>query len=62
MLTENEIKFSVACCNNFLCNECYYQKYDSDTYKLRCIHLLVQDVNKLINGMTPTKISKGEVV
>ena len=37
-------------CNEFLCGECPYEKYDdkvSHQYIMRCIHMLMQDINKL---------------
>lgn len=37
----------LECCAEFLCDECPYQKYEHDDYKLRCIHLLVMDLNML---------------
>lgn len=43
-----EIYKGLKCCSEFLCGECPYQIYDSDHYKLRCIHKLIVDLNNII--------------
>lgn len=40
---------ALASCAEFLCDECPYRIWDSDEYKLRCIHLLIKDLNKILN-------------
>lgn len=45
-----DIYKGLKCCSEFLCGECPYQIYDSDHYKLRCIHKLIVDLNSLLNG------------
>ena len=41
---------ALAHCAEFLCDECPYQKWDSNEYKLRCIHMLIVDLNEMLNG------------
>lgn len=36
-------------CADFMCDGCPYQKYDHYFYKLKCIHKLIDDLNKLLN-------------
>ena len=49
-MNKEEIEQGMKCCNEFLCGECPYEKYDdkiSHQYTMRCIHMLMQDINKL---------------
>ena len=49
-MKREEIEQGMKCCNEFLCGECPYEKYDdkeSHQYIMRCIHMLIQDINKL---------------
>ena len=49
-MNKEEIEEGMKCCNEFLCGECPYEKYDdkvSHQYTMRCIHMLMQDINKL---------------
>ena len=49
-MNKEEIEQGMKCCNEFLCGECPYDKYDdkvSKQYTMRCIHMLIQDINKL---------------
>lgn len=49
-MNREEIEQGMKCCNEFLCGECPYEKYDdkvSHQYTMRCIHMLMQDINKL---------------
>ena len=49
-MKREEIEQGMKCCNEFLCGECPYEKYDdkvSKQYTMRCIHMLMQDINKL---------------
>ena len=49
-MNREEIEQGMKCCNEFLCGECPYEKYDdkvSKQYTMRCIHMLIQDINKL---------------
>ena len=39
---------ALKACSEFCCGECPYQHLDDDTYKMRCIHALIQDVYKLL--------------
>ena len=50
IMNREEIEQGMKCCNEFLCGECPYGKYDdkvSKQYTMRCIHMLMQDINKL---------------
>ena len=52
-MKREEIEQGMKCCNEFLCGECPYEKYDdkvSHQYTMRCIHMLMQDINKLYFG------------
>lgn len=46
---KEEIELGMKCCNEFLCGECPYKKFDDKKsgYTLRCIHKLMGDINKL---------------
>ena len=49
-MNREEIEQGMKCCNEFLCGECPYEKYDdkvSKQYTMRCIHMLMQYINKL---------------
>ena len=49
-MNKKEIEQGMKCCNEFLCGECPYEKYDdkvSHQYTMRCIHMLMRDINKL---------------
>ena len=49
-MNKAEIEQGMKCCNEFLCGECPYEQYDdkvSKQYIMRCIHMLMQDINKL---------------
>ena len=48
-----DIELGMKCCNEFICGECPYEKFDdkeSLIYTMRCIHKLIQDINKLYFG------------
>lgn len=45
--TEEIISKSVECCSEFLCGECPYNKYEDSHYMLKCIHMLMTDLNEL---------------
>ena len=52
-MNKEEIEQGMKCYNEFLCGECPYEKYDdkvSHQYIMRCIHMLIQDINKLHFG------------
>ena len=52
-MRKEEIEQGMKCCNEFLCGECPYEKYDDKKnyeYTMRCIHMLMQDINKLYFG------------
>ena len=52
-MNREEIEQGMKCCNEFLCGKCPYEKYDdkeSHQYIIRCIHMLMQDINKLYFG------------
>ena len=49
-MKREETEQGMKCCNEFLCGECPYEKYDdkvSHQYIMRCIHMLMQDINRL---------------
>ena len=53
IINREEIEQGMSCCNEFLCGERPYEKYDdkvSRQYKMRCIHMLMQDINELYFG------------
>lgn len=52
-MTKEQIELGMKCCNEFLCGECPYEKFDDKEhheYALRCIHTLMKDINKLYFG------------
>lgn len=52
-MKREDIEQGMKCCNELLCGECPYEKYDdkeSHQYTMRCIHRLMQDINKLYFG------------
>ena len=49
-MTKEEIELGMKCCNEFLCGECPYEKFDDKEYRMRCIHNLMKDINKLYFG------------
>ena len=56
-MNREEIEQGMKCCNEFLCGECQYEKYDKEShqYTMRCIHMLMQDINKLYFGSRENK-------
>lgn len=37
----------LSCCAEFFCDDCPYKIYDDDyTYKIRCIHMLIEDLHE----------------
>lgn len=55
-MNKEEIEQGMKCCNEFLCGECPYEKYDDNKqYTMRCIHMLMQDINKLYFGEETNK-------
>lgn len=51
-MNKEKVLKAVKACSEFCCGECPYQHLDDpDGYlKLRCIHSLMMDINKLLNG------------
>lgn len=52
-MKREEIEQGMKCCNEFLCGECPYEKFDdkeNHQYTMRCIHMLMKDINKLYFG------------
>lgn len=50
---KEDIEQGMRCCNEFLCGECPYEKYDdkkNHQYTMRCTHMLMKDINKLYFG------------
>ena len=48
-MERNEVLKALTCCNEFLCGDCPYKAWDSDEYKLRCIHMLISDLHQIFN-------------
>lgn len=49
-MERKDIELGMKCCNEFLCGECPYYKFNDKEnciYTMRCIHKLMQDINKL---------------
>lgn len=48
-MDKEQIEQGMKCCEEFLCGECPYQRYDDTTheYNIRCMHKLMVDINKL---------------
>ena len=46
--TKAETLEALDACNEFECGRCPYQKYDSDEYKLRCIHMLITNLHEIM--------------
>lgn len=41
----------LSCCAEFFCDGCPYKKYDDDyTYKIRCIHMLIEDLHEYMKS------------
>lgn len=40
----------LTACKDFYCCACSHQKYDSEDYKLKCIHKLIEDIHKNLLG------------
>ena len=49
MSREKNIKKAVAACAEFECDNCPYNYLSDNHYMLRCIHVLMNDINKLLN-------------
>ena len=47
-MDEIQIKQAIACCAEFLCGECPYQIYEDPNHIMKCIHMLIVDVDKMI--------------
>ena len=52
LVDKEKVLKAVKACSEFCCGECPYQHLDDpDGYlKMRCIHSLMVDINKLLNG------------
>ena len=62
-MNKEEIEQGMKCCNEFLCDECSYEKYDDKVnhqYTVHCIRMLIRDINKLYFG-NEEKQHKGEI-
>lgn len=49
-MIQEEVEKGLKCCDEFFCDTCPYHKYDSRDYSLRCVHMLIRDINKLYFG------------
>ena len=52
MRDKEKIIEALAACSEFCCGECPYQHLDNETYKMRCIHTLIQDAYELIKKIS----------
>ena len=41
----------LKCCAEFLCGECPYAEYDHIEYKLRCSHMMHQDLLEVLSSL-----------
>ena len=48
--SESIVREAIKFCSEFECGECPYKVYDSSEYTFRCIHILMMDINELMNG------------
>jgi hypothetical protein len=46
-IDKNTVLTGLTKCSEFLCDECPYQKYDDETYKMRCMHMLMVDIKSV---------------
>ena len=56
-MNKEETEQGMKCCNEFLCGECPYEKYDdkvSKQYTMRCIHMLMQEIcqDRILKNLT----------
>lgn len=47
LFPKQKVLKGLECCADYMCGECPYQKYESKEHILKCIHLLLQDLNML---------------
>ena len=47
LFTKDKVLKGLECCVDYMCGECPYQKYESKEHILKCIHLLLEDLNML---------------
>ena len=48
----------LSCCTEFLCDECPYQIFEHEEYKMRCIHKLIEDLAKYSKELENNGIQK----
>ena len=46
-MIREEVFKGLACCADFMCKDCPYQKFSDQTYTLRCMHRLMSNMEKL---------------
>ena len=47
-MTKEETLKGLKCCADFLCDDCPYQIYSHDEYKMRCNYKLIKDLKNII--------------
>ena len=47
IFTKQKVLKGLECCSDYLCGECPYQQFKDKEHILRCIHLLLSDLNML---------------
>lgn len=57
-MTKEEVLKGLKCCVDYECSECPYQKYDHVDYKLRCMHMLIVDINKIMPEVSWSDIAE----
>lgn len=43
-MNEEDILKGIECCAEYLCGECPYRRFEHIDYKMRCIHMLMEDI------------------
>ena len=44
IVDEEDILKGIECCAEYMCGECPYQRFEHKDYKMRCIHMLMEDI------------------
>lgn len=43
-MNKEQVFQGLNCCREFFCDDCPYKIYGSDTYKMPCIRMLIEDL------------------
>ena len=57
-MNKEDIFKGLSKCKDFLCNECPYQIFEHEEYKMRCIHKLIEDLAKYSKELENNGIQK----